>query len=105
MAIRQSTQNCSDLLFLDVYTTSIRAISLYGKHRFVKIDDSAIFDDIENSYYYVMALRVRLIPLPKKGLPGVAAPLAKLPGARRHTWGVFRPKGICQVPSIPTDSG
>jgi len=55
--------DCHDILFLDVYTTSEKAIHLYEKCQFVKLNDVAIPDPLENSKaYFVMAKRVAIAP-------------------------------------------
>lgn len=49
---------CSDVLFLDVYTSNLKAISLYERHGFKKVRDQPEFDPAENQDYFVMARRV-----------------------------------------------
>ncbi|HEX4793708.1 MAG TPA: GNAT family N-acetyltransferase [Humisphaera sp.] len=49
---------CHDVLFLDVYTTSVRAIGLYEKCGFLKLRDQPLFDDIEQQTYFIMSQRI-----------------------------------------------
>ncbi|MDP9175173.1 MAG: GNAT family N-acetyltransferase [Planctomycetota bacterium] len=55
------SSNCCDLLFLEVYTFSTPAISLYEKHGFSKVRDEPFFDDVENQSYFLMARRVSFV--------------------------------------------
>jgi ribosomal protein S18 acetylase RimI-like enzyme len=48
----------SDVLFLDVYTSNHRAISLYERMGFQQLSNHAFHDPLENSQYLVMGLRV-----------------------------------------------
>jgi ribosomal protein S18 acetylase RimI-like enzyme len=58
-AILASHRHCHDILFLDVYTTSIKAIKLYEESGFMKITDEPILDPLEPGMaYLVMAKRV-----------------------------------------------
>jgi ribosomal protein S18 acetylase RimI-like enzyme len=48
-----------DVLFLDVYASNLKAISLYEKCGFVKMMDEPIADPLEdNKLYFIMAQRV-----------------------------------------------
>jgi len=56
-AVLCRTSGCSDTVFLEVYTTSTRAISLYSRSGFQRITDE-ILDKAEGRHYFVMAKRV-----------------------------------------------
>ena len=50
---------CSDVLFLDVYTSNEKALRLYEKCGFVKVSDESRLDpDEDNRPYFIMARRV-----------------------------------------------
>lgn len=51
---------CHDVLFLEAYTSSERAISLYEKCGFVKLRDEPYFDQVEQKSYFVMMKRVAI---------------------------------------------
>jgi ribosomal protein S18 acetylase RimI-like enzyme len=53
--------SCHDLLFLDVYTTSKRAIDLYDRCEFVILTEVPLIDALDgNKEYFVMAKRVSI---------------------------------------------
>ena len=57
--LARTPELCCDLLFLDVYTSSTRAIELYRRCEFVTLNDSPIIDGQEGDQgYWVMARRV-----------------------------------------------
>ena len=49
---------CHDVLFLDVYTSSDKAITLYNSLGFVSLTDAAILDPLEGKPYRIMACRI-----------------------------------------------
>ena len=52
-------ETCHDVLFLDVYTSSEKAINVYSKCGFVSLNDDPIPDDhADDKLYIVMAKRV-----------------------------------------------
>jgi ribosomal protein S18 acetylase RimI-like enzyme len=56
--------HCCDLLFLDVYTTSERAIKLYTELQFQQVTAEPLLDPQEgNKPYIVMAKRVSVAPV------------------------------------------
>jgi ribosomal protein S18 acetylase RimI-like enzyme len=56
-AVLCRTSGCSDTVFLEVYTTSARAISLYSRCGFQQVTGE-IFNEAEGRHYFVMAKRV-----------------------------------------------
>jgi ribosomal protein S18 acetylase RimI-like enzyme len=60
ISITESSPNCSDLLFLDVYTANKGAIALYEKSGFIAINpDTPILDPHEkNETYIIMAKKI-----------------------------------------------
>jgi len=63
-ALLASRGGCHDVLFLDVYTTSVKAIELYDKCGFMKLTDEPVADPLEDGKsYYVMAKRVAIAPV------------------------------------------
>ena len=59
--LQHSSASYSDVLFLDVYTTSAKAIKLYRANGFLEIADSPAQDPLEeNRSYLVMAKRVSI---------------------------------------------
>jgi ribosomal protein S18 acetylase RimI-like enzyme len=57
---RQPGGACHDVVFLEAYTSSARAITLYEKCGFVKVTDAPIFDPIEQRSYFAMAKRASI---------------------------------------------
>jgi len=50
---------CHDVLYLDVYATSVRAIELYGRCGFVKLSDEPLWDGHQGGApYFIMNRRV-----------------------------------------------
>lgn len=63
--IAQSFDDCSDLLFLDVYTANTPAISLYERQGFVTVNqDSPIPDPEEHDEPYVIMAKKVLVASP-----------------------------------------
>jgi ribosomal protein S18 acetylase RimI-like enzyme len=58
-AVLCRTSGCADTVFLEVYTTSARAISLYARCGFQQVTGE-ILDEAEGRHYFVMAKRVSL---------------------------------------------
>ncbi len=56
-AVLAAHGHCADRLFLEVYTTSTKAISLYKKAKFQTIGPEQT-DPMENKSYFIMARRV-----------------------------------------------
>jgi GNAT superfamily N-acetyltransferase len=63
-SLARTADGCHDVLFLDVYTTSVKAITLYTKCGFVSLTDEPIVDRAAEGgeTYIVMALRVSVTP-------------------------------------------
>jgi GNAT superfamily N-acetyltransferase len=63
-SLSRSPGACHDVLFLDVYTTSVKAIELYKKCGFVSLTDEPVADPLAEGgeTYIVMALRVSATP-------------------------------------------
>ncbi len=57
---RDPAAKCCDVLFLDVYASNRRAISLYEKNGFARISDDPFLDEIEGQPYLVMMRRVSI---------------------------------------------
>lgn len=52
------SQNCADVLFLEVYAHSRKAMSIYLKEGFVPLTDEPRPDPTEGSPYFIMAKRI-----------------------------------------------
>ena len=55
--LSQLISSCDDTVFLEVYSTSTRAVALYKRELFQPVTDE-ILDSVENKPYVVMAKRV-----------------------------------------------
>jgi ribosomal protein S18 acetylase RimI-like enzyme len=60
VTVSESGGDCHGFLFLDVYDWNTRAISLYEKHGFLKINTTPELDEKRNQSYFVMALDVSI---------------------------------------------
>jgi ribosomal protein S18 acetylase RimI-like enzyme len=49
-----------NVVFLEVYTTSAAAISLYQKHLFEKVSEEPVYDTAEKQFYYIMGRQVSI---------------------------------------------
>jgi ribosomal protein S18 acetylase RimI-like enzyme len=63
LALSDPTVTCHDVLFLDVYTSSVSARELYLKFGFQKVTD-AIHDPAENKDFIVMGRRISIASNP-----------------------------------------
>jgi ribosomal protein S18 acetylase RimI-like enzyme len=62
-AVRVRRGGCHDVLFLDVYESSKKAIALYARCGFVNLTDEPIPDrDACGKRYFIMAMRVSSAP-------------------------------------------
>jgi ribosomal protein S18 acetylase RimI-like enzyme len=62
--LAREPDDCCDVLFLDVYASNEKAIKLYEKCGFMKVNDQPRLDpDEDNRPYFIMARRVSEAPL------------------------------------------